>query len=110
MNNGFVGRAGPPALHSLVTDFTGRLPRSFVICLRMYERIYVRISANILFYLFKIFFLLFFCLFRAAPVAYGGPQATGQIRAEAAEAAGQSNAGSVPHLRPTPQFMATPGL
>ena len=77
----------------------------------MYERIYVRISANILFYLFKNFFLLFFCLFRATPVAYGGPQATGRIRAEAAGLHhSQSNAGSVPRLRPTPQFMATPDL
>ena len=54
----------------------------------------------------------YFCLFaiaRAAPMAYGGSQATGQIRAVAdGLCQGHSNAGSKPRLQPTPQLMATP--
>ena len=49
----------------------------------------------------------FFCLFRAAPVAYGGSQAKGQIRAAAADLRhSHSNAGSKPRLKPIPQLMA----
>ena len=53
---------------------------------------------------------LFFCLlFRATPSACGGSQARGQIGATAASLHhGHSNAGSKPHLRPTPQLKATP--
>ena len=41
----------------------------------------------------------FFCLFRAAPVAYGGSQTRGQIRAVAAGLYhSHSNTGSKPHL------------
>ena len=54
----------------------------------------------------------FFCIFaisRANPVAYGGSQARGLIRVVAASLHHiHSNAGSEPHLRPTPQLMATP--
>ena len=52
------------------------------------------------------FFLLFF---RAVPVAHGGSQARGPIGATAASLHhSHSNAGSEPHLRPTPQLTATP--
>ena len=47
-----------------------------------------------------------FCLFafsRTAPVAYGGSQARGSN-----QSCSYSNAGSKPHLRPTPQLTATP--
>ena len=58
------------------------------------------------------FFFFFFGLFafsRAAPVVYGGSQARGLIRAVAASLHhSHSNAGSEPHLRPTPQLTATP--
>ena len=59
----------------------------------------------------QFFFFFFFCLFafsRAAPVAYGGSQARGPIRATAA-GLHHSNARSKPCLRSTPQLMATPG-
>ena len=52
------------------------------------------------------------CLFafsRAAPMAYGGSQARGLIRAVAASLRqSHSNAGSEPRLQPTPQLTATP--
>ena len=61
--------------------------------------------------IFTVFFVLFcfvFCLFRATPMACGGSQARGLIRAVAAGLGHcHSNAGSKPRLRPTPQFMAT---
>ena len=48
-------------------------------------------------------------LFRAAPAAYGGFQARGQIGAPAAGLHhSHSNAGSEPHLQPTSQLMAPP--
>ena len=51
----------------------------------------------------------FFGLFRPAPAAYGGSQATGPVRAIAASLHhSHSNAGSRPHLRPTPQLTAMP--
>ena len=54
----------------------------------------------------------FFGLFAiswAAPVAYGGSQARGRIRAVAAGLRhSHSNAGSEPHLQPIPQLTATP--
>ena len=44
-------------------------------------------------------FAFFVCFFRAAPEAYGGPQARGQIRATAASLChSHSNARSEPHL------------
>ena len=49
----------------------------------------------------------FFLLFRAAPMAYGGSQASGLIGATAA-GLHHSNARSEPRLRPTPQLMAIP--
>ena len=56
--------------------------------------------------------LLLFCLFafsRAAPTAYGGPQARGLIGAVAASLCqSHSNAGSELCLQTTPQFTATP--
>ena len=57
------------------------------------------------------YFYLFFCLFvfsRAVPVAYGGSQIRGLIGAVASGLCQScSKAGSVPHLGPTPQLMAT---
>ena len=50
-----------------------------------------------------------FCLFRAAPVANGGSQASGLIRATAAGLChSHGNARSEPHLWPTPQLTAMP--
>ena len=49
----------------------------------------------------------FFVFFRAAPTAYGGSLARGQIRAVATGLHhSHSNAGSELHLRPTPQLTA----
>ena len=61
------------------------------------------------FWSFCLFFFFFFFVFsRAAPVAYGGSQARGLIRAVAAGLHhSHSNAESEPHLRPTPQLTAT---
>ena len=57
-------------------------------------------------------FVCLFCLFAiswAAPMAYGGSQARGQIGAVAASLRqSHSNVGSEPHLRPTPQLTAMP--
>ena len=56
--------------------------------------------------------IFLFCLFaisRATPPAYGGSQARSQIRAVATNLChSHSNAGSKPHLQPTPQLTATP--
>ena len=55
------------------------------------------------------FFFSFSCFFRAAPTAYEGSQAKGQIGAtDAGLQHSHSNTGSKPHLGPTPQLMATP--
>ena len=58
---------------------------------------------------FLFFFLVFwsFCPFRAPPMAYGGSQGRGLIRAVAANHS-HSHAKSKPCLQPTPQFTATP--
>ena len=49
-----------------------------------------------------------FCFFRAAPEAYGGSQAEGQIRAVTAGLHhNHSNVGSKLRLQPIPQLMAT---
>ena len=54
-------------------------------------------------------FNIIICLFRAALEAYGGSQAWGQVGAVAAGLHHScSNAGSEPHLRPTPQLTAMP--
>ena len=58
-----------------------------------------------------IFYFILFCPFafsRASPMAYGGSQARGPVRAAAASLHhGHSNVGSEPHLQPTPQLEAT---
>ena len=59
------------------------------------------------------FFFCLFCLFaffsRAAPEAYGGSQPKGLIGAVATRLChSHSNAGSEPHLQPTPQLTSTP--
>ena len=54
-------------------------------------------------------FFFFFCLFMADPVAYGGSQARGPIRAIVAGLRhSHSHTASELHLRPTPQLTATP--
>ena len=64
-----------------------------------------------LFYLF-IFLFIFFVVVAiswGAPAAYGSSQARGQIRAAASGLHhSHSNARSEPHLKPTPQLVATP--
>ena len=53
--------------------------------------------------------LFFFCLFSAAPLAYGGSQTKGQIRAVAAGLChNHSNVGSERCLQPTSQLTAIP--
>ena len=53
--------------------------------------------------------LLAFLLSRAAPVAYGSSQATGQSGAAAAGLHhSHCNVGPEPHLQPTPQLMEMP--
>ena len=50
----------------------------------------------------------YYCIFRAAPKAYGGSQAWGQIGTVVAGLChSHSNEGSKLRLRPTPQIMAT---
>ena len=57
------------------------------------------------------FFLSFLAISWAAPAAYGGSQARGQIGAAATGLRqSHSNAGSEPRLQPTPQLTATPDL
>ena len=65
---------------------------------------------------FFFFFFFVFCLFvvvaiswaAPAPAAYGGSQARGPIGAVATGLRqSHSNAGSEPHLQPTPQLTAT---
>ena len=59
--------------------------------------------------LFFFFLSFFFAISGAAPAAYGGSQARGQIRAVAAGLHhSHSNAESQPCLQPTPQFTAMP--
>ena len=56
-----------------------------------------------------LFFSFLFLGRGAATAAYGGSQARGQIRATASGLHhSDSNTGSKPHLRPTPQLTATP--
>ena len=65
--------------------------------------------AGLLSFFFFLFFLFFFGLFRATPTVNRSSQARGLIRAVATGLnQSHSNAKSKPHLRPTPQLMATP--
>ena len=58
---------------------------------------------------FHLFIYLFILLFRATPMAYGGTQGRGWIRATAVGLHhSHSNAGSELCLQPTPQFTAMP--
>ena len=63
-------------------------------------------------YLFVVVFFIFtfvFYIFRPAPMACGGSQARGWIRAVAASLChSHSNERSEPHVRTTPEFMAMP--
>ena len=67
--------------------------------------------SNIFLFLF-IYLFIFFCLFafsRAAPEAYGSPQARGLMGAAATGLRqSHSNVGSKSCLPPTPQLMAMP--
>ena len=60
------------------------------------------------------YYYYYYCLFvfsMATPMAYGGSQASGLIGTVAAglhHSRSNSNAGSKPNLRPTPQLMAMP--
>ena len=65
--------------------------------LKMYYTLFLRVLFCFVFGLFA--------FFRAEPVAYGGSQASGQIRAAAADL---HNRHSKLRLRPTPQLMAVP--
>jgi len=59
--------------------------------------------------IFIFYFILFFVFSRAAPVAYGGSQARGLIRAVATSLCpSHGNKRSELCLQPTPQLMATP--
>ena len=58
-------------------------------------------------FLFIYLFIVFFAVSWATPAAHGGSQARGQIGAVAARLCqSHCNAGSKPHLQPTPQVMA----
>ena len=73
----------------------------------MQHNIYIYIHTHIYIYIF--FLCVCVCVFRAAPMAYGGSQARGLIRAVAASLHhSHSNARFKPHLQPTPQLMAMP--
>ena len=62
---------------------------------------------NLYMNVYILFIFLFFLFFRAAPVAYGGSQARGQIRAVAAGLHhSHSKARSEPRLQLTPQLVA----
>ena len=74
----------------------------------------VKLARGLFFVFCKVFFvcLFVFCvwLFRAAPTAYGGSQARGQIIATAAGLHHSHNhTRSEPCLQPTPQLTATLG-
>ena len=73
----------------------------------VFECLWIRVIFPfiILFY----YYYLSFSLFRAAPMAYGGPKARSQIGAVAVSLHhSHSNAGSEPHLQPTPQLTMMP--
>ena len=67
------------------------------------------LSQYLAFITYPPFFFGLFAILGAAPVAYGGSQARGLIRAIATSLRqSRSNLGSEPHLQPTPQLMAAP--
>ena len=64
-----------------------------------------QIAFNLIQFIYLVFF---FAISWAAPAAYGGSQARGWIGAVATGLRqSHSNAGSEPHLQPTPQLTAT---
>ena len=91
----------------LITCFQIALQKDFVtvfICLFIHLSWFLNFA-----YLFIFLGGLFFFL-RAILTAYGGFQARGRMRAAPASLYhSHSNAGSKPHLRPTPELMAMPG-
>ena len=79
------------------------LERVFLFCSGKYT------EGKLLKHMVILFLFIYFLLFRAAPMAYGSFQARGWIRAtDAASLYHSRNAGSKPHMWPTPQLMATP--
>ena len=79
----------------------------FLLCSQVHSR--HSLTAEVPSRPFLFFFFFFFAFSRAAPVAYGGSQARGLIRAVAAGLYhSHSNSGSEPCLRPTPQLTAMP--
>ena len=77
----------------------------------MPQQEYLHLNFLIFLFVCLLFFLFFFLggvLFRAEPMTYGSSQARGQIGTVATSLHhSHSNARSEPHLRPTPQLMAT---
>ena len=72
-----------------------------------YFKFFLFVSVFFIFILCVNVYFLFFLLFKAAPVAYGGSQTKGQIRATVAGLCySQSNVGSELCLQPTPQLTA----
>ena len=62
-----------------------------------------------MFFVFLVVVVVIVAISWAAPAAYGGSQARGQIGAVAASLRNShSNAGSEPHLQTTPQLMVAP--
>ena len=66
------------------------------------HRTVFKLNIRNVFFFFVFFFFFWSFFFRVAPMAYGGSQARGAIRAVAASLhQSYSNVGSKPHLRPT---------
>ena len=71
--------------------------------------IYIYIYRHTYIYIHTHYYIYIYSLFRATLATYGGSQARGRIGATAASLHhSHSNAGSKPHVQPTPQLMATP--
>ena len=69
--------------------------------------IYIPLPSSLIIIIILLLLLLLFCFFRAAPAAYGGSQARGQIGATAASLHhSHSNPGPELYLQPTPQLTA----
>ena len=84
---------------SSLIDFLVHFPSTNILPPAMWDYCGAQIFPNLNFFFF---FFFFFCIFRAAPAAYGGSQARGQIRAAAAGLHhSHSNAGSEPCVSST---------
>ena len=99
------------------SDFNSEIQKLFI-C--RYTILFFKYSYAIFLFCNEIFLYLWFCymvstcllilFFRAAPAAFGGSQARGQIQAVTAglHHSRSNNAGSKLHLQTTPQLMAMP--